>query len=111
MTNSEEKAHPEITTDEAMDRNQNSYGNTYSYGGLTKREYFAAMAMQGILISDESQPYKYIAQNACIMADALINALNQKESPVMKTHPMSPSDRREQMNLTGTLNPKKYGEK
>lgn len=40
MTNSEEKAHPEITTDEAMDRNQNSYGNTYSYGGLTKREYF-----------------------------------------------------------------------
>jgi len=48
--------------------------------GLTKREYFAAMAMQGMLSSSESlkgiDAEKYAA--ASIMcADALINELNK----------------------------------
>jgi hypothetical protein len=50
--------------------------------GLTKREYFAALAMQGILAT-ESEDYNYghnsaprIAARAVEQADALIAALN-----------------------------------
>jgi ABC-type protease/lipase transport system fused ATPase/permease subunit len=53
--------------------------------GLTKREYFAAMAMQGILanrwsmenvnLSDEEKAYMSVN-----MADALINALNTQRT-------------------------------
>lgn len=54
--------------------------------GLSKREYFAAMAMQGIL-SNPSTPQKVItdeigllgiASFACKSADALIEALNKQ---------------------------------
>ncbi|WP_285011238.1 hypothetical protein [Pedobacter faecalis] len=49
--------------------------------GLTKREIFAAMAMQGIL-SDQTylQPNQSedIAERAVTLADALIKALNEK---------------------------------
>lgn len=51
--------------------------------GLTKRELFAAMAMQGIL----SDPYQggspeTVATKAVAQADALIEALNEgKEKP------------------------------
>lgn len=49
-------------------------------GGLTKREYFAAMALTGIL-SDGGDRYSICAEYAVIAADALIHALNQsKES-------------------------------
>ena len=49
--------------------------------GLTKREYFAAMAMQGLWQSTTDQNYdKYhvIADMAVKQADALIHALNEK---------------------------------
>lgn len=57
-----------------------------SNSGLTKRELFAAMAMQGLL-SAERPDWKYedsggitafdkAAQQACDYADALIKALN-----------------------------------
>lgn len=50
--------------------------------GLTKREYFAAMAMQGSCAS-ESGEWNYqngeIAKLACARADALIDALNVKQ--------------------------------
>jgi len=42
--------------------------------GLTKREYIAAMAMQGLLASNAYSTK--IAQTAVIEADALINELN-----------------------------------
>ena len=44
------------------------------FNGLTKREYFAAMAMQALIgqYTDE----KYIAGLACSMADELIKELN-----------------------------------
>lgn len=55
--------------------------------GLTKREYFAAMAMQGLLtripnkfINDVDLGVlesKRIAEESAIMADELINALNK----------------------------------
>ena len=44
--------------------------------GLTKREYFAAMAMQGILPVNDIQ-IDFVAQQAVKFADALISALNE----------------------------------
>jgi len=48
---------------------------------LTKREYFAAMAMQGILSNAEAyrnhpSPGEYIIRNAIEYADELIKELN-----------------------------------
>ena len=45
--------------------------------GLTKREYFAAMAMQGILADHTRSLGKDIAIDAVKMADHLIKALNE----------------------------------
>ena len=51
-------------------------GDIYTKG-LTKREYFAAMAMQG-LIDQYKIEYQYIcAKKSVKMADALIKALNE----------------------------------
>ncbi|MEO0537671.1 MAG: hypothetical protein AAF215_27890 [Cyanobacteria bacterium P01_A01_bin.123] len=49
--------------------------------GLTKREYFAAMAMQGILGSDVEGTcsYEAFAKSSVKQADALIAALNSPE--------------------------------
>lgn len=51
------------------------------YGGLTKREYFAAKAMQGYCggeyIGQSGLPQEIIAQWCVVMADALIKALNE----------------------------------
>ena len=50
--------------------------------GLTKREYFAAMAMQGVIISED---YKHVttaeqvARWAVAKADALITELNKPQ--------------------------------
>lgn len=54
--------------------------------GLTKREYFAAMAMQGLLAheSSNSLSFEQTADAACIQADALIKALNENQ-PTMNT--------------------------
>lgn len=46
---------------------------------LTKREYFAALAMQGLLAHHGAGSTKFLAANAVGMADALIAALNGKE--------------------------------
>ena len=49
-----------------------------SWYGLTKREYFAAMAMQGMM--DKANwltDAEYTSKQAVHFADALINALNE----------------------------------
>jgi hypothetical protein len=47
--------------------------------GLTKREYFAAMAMQGILSCQQGDfPSDLIAKSAIVCADALIKELNNQ---------------------------------
>lgn len=61
--------------------------NHFAFWGLTKREYFAAMAMQGILSASHSDAessagfYSPQDKNIAIMsvqyADALINELNK----------------------------------
>ncbi len=51
--------------------------NATAYG-LTIREHFAAMAMQGILASGANEPhanYVWCANRAVVMADALIAEL------------------------------------
>jgi hypothetical protein len=55
----------------AVEKNQ-TFGST----GLTKREYFAAIALQGILSQHDSRP-TYTATLAVEYADALIDALNK----------------------------------
>jgi GMP synthase-like glutamine amidotransferase len=51
---------------------------TQTDSGLTKREYFAAMAMQGILASGSKQSVEQDAELALESADALINQLNNQ---------------------------------
>lgn len=49
--------------------------------GLTKREYFTAFAMQGLIAgvrgSGDSINIKELCESAVFMADGLINALNK----------------------------------
>jgi hypothetical protein len=65
-------------------------GSTFIHElGLSKREYFAAMAMQGLLSNVDSEKFisskggTYNAENkstfCCDIADALINALNENK--------------------------------
>ncbi len=88
-----DSAHPEIFTSfDGGDR-----PDTYSAGGLTKREYFAAMAMQGLLanskalmdidagVKERKGDMKDVCAITAILAlnhsDALIAELNkQKEA-------------------------------
>lgn len=48
-------------------------------GGLTKREYFSAMAMQGLLSKDIGYNREVVSVLAVGYADDLITALNGKE--------------------------------
>ena len=48
--------------------------------GLTKREYFAAMAMQGLLAASwNTSSNKIVTSKSVTIADELINALNQQQ--------------------------------
>ena len=51
----------------------------YGYEGSTKREYFAAMAMQGIIANKDGLDIKIerIVESAVDTADALIEELNK----------------------------------
>jgi hypothetical protein len=50
--------------------------------GLTKREYFAAMAMQGLLANGNYiTNYKFLGEESVIFANALIEALNNTDNP------------------------------
>ena len=59
--------------------NMVEYNNNYIYTGLTKREYFAAMAMQGIIANKDGLDIKIerIVESAVDTADALIEELNK----------------------------------
>lgn len=46
--------------------------------GLTKREYFAAMALQGLLANPSECPLSGYANDAVNAADELIKRLNQE---------------------------------
>lgn len=69
MTNANELVH-------SFNHTAGAKGN---FNGLTKREYFAAMALQGILADDSklSINSKFVSGLAVEYADALIKALNE----------------------------------
>jgi hypothetical protein len=48
------------------------------YEGLTRREYFAAKALQGILADPSCQDLEDACESAVCAADALIAELNRK---------------------------------
>jgi hypothetical protein len=54
------------------------FGNDAPQDGLTKREYFAAMALQGLLAFPNGHTqFEDIAKGAVIAADQLIIELNK----------------------------------
>jgi len=85
MKNADMPAMPEIVR---SDENRDEEGTFYhqSHGGLTKREHFAAMAMQGMLASykelyeacqDGERPVKYICEASVNFASALLAELER----------------------------------
>lgn len=46
-------------------------------GGITKREYFAVKAMQGLMASEVKADPQVFADAAIVVADALIEALEK----------------------------------
>jgi hypothetical protein len=71
MENKETKANESI--------NRILYMDNYTSEGLTKREYFAAMALQGIIANKDGLDIKIerIVESAVDTAYALINELNK----------------------------------
>ena len=71
MENKETKANESI--------NRILYMDNYTSEGLTKREYFASMAMQGIIANKDGLDIKIerIVESAVDTADALIEELNK----------------------------------
>ena len=55
-----------------------AFPSTKDYCGLTKREYFAALALQGLLAGDPGMSFLEAANDAIDHADAFIEALNLK---------------------------------
>ncbi len=82
MSNANEKAFPEVTTAPACNSDRELYADTSSTGGLTKREYFAGLAMQAYVSSHEwredMSPQK-TAFAAVYMADALLEELEREK--------------------------------
>lgn len=86
MTNGKDPAWPQPTDSKVLNRR-----------GLTKREYFAAQAMQGIMSAGYRDDQAYlVAPVAVEMADALIEELNKtKENHDESSNQNEESGRRE----------------
>jgi hypothetical protein len=90
MTNPEDSINPIIlrkTGDGCLDyriasiKDQREGIFLFSSYGLTKREYFAAMAMQGMLANSRDygdKSYEDMAKSSVYVADSLINELNKQ---------------------------------
>lgn len=75
--------------DKTINCNQPAFGHValserdgFHEPGLTKREYFIAMAMQGVLSNQDLAPitdFESAAKHAIKMADATINAMSAGE--------------------------------
>lgn len=61
--------------------NPNDYVDVTHQRSLTKREYFSAVALQGLLSHDPHDGPYTVATRAVTMADSLILALNNLEIP------------------------------
>ena len=83
-TNPNDGAYPASVRKLENYMDEGGYGRTRTItvqgGGLTKREYFAGLAMQGLCASDDfsSAEAWHVAKLAVAQADALIAALNKE---------------------------------
>jgi hypothetical protein len=77
MSNRDEPAFPIVKTDWPS----SNYHKTFSEGGLTKREYFAGLAMQGLCADPKtySDSEWDIARVSVTIADALLAELERAE--------------------------------
>lgn len=75
-TNGDDHAYPMSAT--VAQKIIEGYGFSPEYLGLTKREHFAAMAMQGLLALRGDMRLEHTAESAVACADALIAELNKK---------------------------------
>jgi hypothetical protein len=86
MKNSEQPIYPQSENWQNDMEKHTSMPEKYSspsmYGiGLTKREYFAALAMQGLLANSSNSIYPTeVAQDSLIYADALLAELEKTNS-------------------------------
>lgn len=55
-----------------------SHSVEYAYPGLTKREYFAGLALQGLVSRQAPGSIEVCTAHAVVCADALIEALNRE---------------------------------
>ena len=76
---STDSAFPEIKSD-SIDPTNHNVTNAWSEGGLTKREYFAASIMTGLVSANEIRDPNSIAFLAVEFADALIEELERTEN-------------------------------
>lgn len=79
-TNPNDAAYPLTFDNETLEGLADAYKSNdknLEVGGLTKREYFAAMAMQGLSV-DWTRENEKIAVHAVLIADALIAELNKE---------------------------------
>lgn len=84
MSNKNDSAFPQVSTEAAYDDDGRGdlYANTYSDGGLTKRELIATMLMAGILANPKYDPtrrmqFPGMSQDAVSAADALLSELER----------------------------------
>lgn len=68
MENGEQPAYPILETDTSRP----------VLFGLTKREYFAGLAMQGIMADGQTSDLPAIATASVMIADELLKALNKQ---------------------------------
>ena len=77
MKNSDMPAMP-LALDVRVDEQGNQFCND-AYNGLTKREYFAGLAMQGIMAAGIITNVVDVASDAVTYADELLEALEDKD--------------------------------
>jgi len=77
MKNSDMPAMPSDPIDTQEGDFETGGGRYLTSNGLTKREYFAAMALQGLCAKYGSAVYKESPANALLMADALLKELDR----------------------------------
>lgn len=82
MTNGNDTAYPQTFDTPILEKickGFNDNGKNFEVGGLTKREYFAAMAMNGLCANGILKPNEVaeIVERSAMLADGLINQLNK----------------------------------
>lgn len=79
MSNANEPAYPAIETRPGYDSDRNLYAESYSVGGLTKREYAAIAAMQAYVAGGFNSTFtnEELAVLSAKKADALLAELER----------------------------------